>query len=109
MTSFKRFLRGASALVLTGFMTLAVVTAAGGPAGSVSAAATTQPGYWLIGDHGGVYNFGAATALPGISGVSAPFVAAAATPTGKGLWLAASDGTIYTVGDAVTYIEANKA
>jgi hypothetical protein len=74
------------------------------PAGGdprVSAAATSQGGYWLIGADGNVYPF----EVPALGSLSAtpparPIVGAAATPGGGGYWLVGTDGGVFSFGDA---------
>jgi hypothetical protein len=104
---FRSAIRALSAIAMVAAATLTMALGSGpalsaGSASADTAAGTSPaPGYWVIGQYGGVWNFGAAPALGSIPGVSAPLVAAAATPTGRGLWLADSNGRIYTLGDAV--------
>lgn len=61
-------------------------------------------GYWLIGQDGGVFNFGAAPQLvdPEVGKLTAGHQvrSAVATPTGAGLILVSSDGGVFTLGDA---------
>lgn len=61
-------------------------------------------GYWLIGEDGGTFSFGAAPQLPDpevgkLSGDSV-ITCAVATQSGQGLLLAGADGGVYALGDA---------
>ena len=71
------------------------------PAPSTRSAA----GYWVLGDDGGVFSFGAAQFHGSTGGMrlNQPIVGMAATPTGKGYWLVATDGGIFAFGDAGFY------
>jgi hypothetical protein len=64
-----------------------------------------EQGYWLVGDDGGVFAFGAAHYYGSLGNLklNKPIVGMAATPDGKGYWLVASDGGIFTFGDAQYY------
>jgi peptidoglycan hydrolase-like protein with peptidoglycan-binding domain len=58
-------------------------------------------GYWLVGDDGGVFGFGApffgsAAAYPH----RAPVVAMAAAPDGGGYWIVTEDGALFSFGSA---------
>jgi SpoIID/LytB domain protein len=75
------------------------------PSGATVVAVATIPGgtgYWLVGNDGSVFNFGAAPAVGTLRGTvtSAPIVGAASTATGQGLWLVGRDGAVYALGDA---------
>jgi hypothetical protein len=61
-----------------------------------------EQGYWLVGDDGGVFAFGAAHYFGSLGNLklNKPIVGMAATPDGKGYWLVASDGGIFTFGNA---------
>lgn len=62
-------------------------------------------GYWLLGNDGGIFTFGAA-AFHGSTGarrLNKPIVSMAATPSGRGYWLVAADGGIFAFGDAAFY------
>jgi len=62
----------------------------------------TRPGYWILGDDGGVFTYGTA-AFHGSTGnraLNRPVLGLAPTPDGDGYWLVASDGGIFTFGGA---------
>jgi hypothetical protein len=66
------------------------------------AAHPKQPGYWLLGQDGGVFTYGRARFF-GSTGnlrLNAPVVGIASTPTGNGYYLVAEDGGVFTFGDA---------
>jgi hypothetical protein len=61
--------------------------------------AAVPRGYWMLGDDGAVYPFGAAKALGnGPAGVTA--VDVEPTPSGQGYWLLTKDGKVSAHGDA---------
>lgn len=66
-----------------------------------------QDGYWIVGQDGGVFNFGNAPAFTDpVVGKLAPgryIRNAVATSSGAGMWLFASDGGVITLGDAKYY------
>lgn len=59
-------------------------------------------GYWLVGQDGSVYAFGAAHNYGSMRGVhlKKPIVGICALPNGQGYWLVASDGGIFAFGAA---------
>src|ERR1700689_3898174 len=59
-------------------------------------------GYWLLGQDGGIFNYGTARfyGSTGAMHLNQPVVGIAATPSGRGYWLVAADGGIFTFGDA---------
>ncbi|HEU5001863.1 MAG TPA: peptidoglycan recognition family protein [Actinomycetota bacterium] len=59
-------------------------------------------GYWVLGDDGGIFAYGAAQFFGSTGGMhlNAPVVGMAATPAGDGYWLVASDGGIFAYGAA---------
>jgi len=60
-------------------------------------------GYWLVGQDGGVFAFGAAGffgSVPGLGISVRNIVGIVATPTGRGYWLIGSDGGVFSFGDA---------
>jgi len=88
----------------------AQVVADPGPAGASSAHATardtpTSPGYWLLGDDGGVFSYGAARFYGSMGGqtLNRPTVCMASTVNGLGYWLVAQDGGIFSFGGASFY------
>jgi hypothetical protein len=60
-------------------------------------------GYWMVGNDGGIFNYGNASFHGSMGGqhLNAPIVAMAATADGGGYWEVASDGGIFNFGDAV--------
>ncbi len=60
------------------------------------------PGYWLVGEDGGVFNFGSTQFLgsTGALRLNRPIAGVASTPDGDGYWLVASDGGIFAFGGA---------
>jgi len=62
-------------------------------------------GYWLVGDDGGVFAFGAAKFFgsTGAIALRRPIVGMAPTPTGEGYWLVAADGGVFAFGDATFF------
>ena len=63
------------------------------------------PGYWVLGQDGGVFSFGSA-AFAGSTGgmrLNQPVVGMAPNPTGGGYWLVARDGGIFAFGDATFF------
>jgi hypothetical protein len=84
------------------FAATAAAAATSPPGGVSAAAAAATPGYWLVADDGGIFNFGSA-AFHGSTGaltLNEPIVGMASTPSGAGYWLVASDGGIFSFGDA---------
>src|SRR4051812_13754238 len=59
-------------------------------------------GYWLVGNDGGIFTFGAATFFgsTGATRLNSPVLGMAATTDGQGYWLVAGDGGIFTFGAA---------
>jgi hypothetical protein len=68
------------------------------------APAAANPGYWIVGTNGAVYQFGT-TNFGGMQNaqLKAPIVGGAATPDGLGYWMVGSDGGIFSFGDASFY------
>ncbi len=73
-------------------------------------AITSQPiggvgGYWLAGQHGGVFAFGNAQFYGSMGGrpLNKPIVGIAATPNGGGYFEVASDGGVFAFGNAQFY------
>jgi len=64
-----------------------------------------EQGYWMIGDDGDVFAFGAAHYFGGLGNLklNKPIVGMAATIDGNGYWVVASDGGIFTFGNAQYY------
>ncbi len=60
-------------------------------------------GYWMVGNDGGIFNYGNASFHGSMGGqhLNAPIVAMAGTADGGGYWEVASDGGIFNFGDAV--------
>jgi hypothetical protein len=78
--------------------------------GSTSSAVSLEvqaPGYRMVGQDGGVFDFGGAGyygSLPHKNIVPAtPVVGMASTPSGLGYWLVTQGGHVYPFGDAKTY------
>jgi SpoIID/LytB domain protein len=73
----------------------AVTNAVTGPSGG-------DNGYWLLGDDGGIFTFGAAGFYGSTGGMhlNRPVRGMAPTPSQLGYWLVASDGGIFSFGDA---------
>ncbi|HEX3841908.1 MAG TPA: hypothetical protein VHU85_14035 [Acidimicrobiales bacterium] len=86
----------AAAQVLTGI-------GSGGVLASHDAAPPS--GYWLLGDDGGVFSYGAARFYGSMGGqtLNRPTVCMASTVTGQGYWLVAQDGGIFSFGGASFY------
>ena len=63
------------------------------------------PGYWLLGDDGGVFSYGAARFYGSMGGQALvkPTVCMASTVDGAGYWLVAQDGGIFSFGSAAFY------
>ncbi len=61
-----------------------------------------EAGYWIEGNDGGVFSFGAAPFLGSMGGrpLAAPVVGMAATAGGHGYWLVGADGGVFSFGDA---------
>jgi predicted outer membrane repeat protein len=59
-------------------------------------------GYWMVGNDGGIFNYGNAGFHGSMGGqhLNAPIVAMASTADGGGYWEVASDGGIFNFGDA---------
>jgi predicted outer membrane repeat protein len=59
-------------------------------------------GYWMVGNDGGIFNYGNAGFHGSMGGqhLNAPIVAMASTTDGGGYWEVASDGGIFNFGDA---------
>ena len=72
----------------------------GGPGGG--GPAPNGIGFYLVGQDGGVYNFGDARFFGSMGGkpLAKPVVGMAVTPDNKGYWLVAQDGGVFTFGDA---------
>ena len=68
-------------------------------------APTSNGGFFLVSENGGVLGCGDATPLGGVTNlpVVGSIVGIASTPDGKGYWLAASDGGVFAFGDANFY------
>jgi hypothetical protein len=60
----------------------------------------TGNGYWVVTSTGGVYPFGGAEHLTGLSSATSPVVSATPTPDGGGCWLLEANGSVRVVGDA---------
>lgn len=61
-------------------------------------------GYYILGDDGAVYNYGAAQYYGALNGQShAQVVAIVSSNSGNGYWIATSDGHVYPYGDAGNY------
>ncbi|HEY1988314.1 MAG TPA: hypothetical protein VGG43_02515, partial [Acidimicrobiales bacterium] len=110
--SWRRVTRVAIALVglaLVGGQALpaaAQVLSAPSPAAHISARDTpSSPGYWLLGDDGGVFSYGAARFYGSMGGqtLNRPTVCMASTTNGLGYWLVAQDGGIFSFGGASFY------
>ncbi|MDQ3756453.1 MAG: fibronectin type III domain-containing protein [Actinomycetota bacterium] len=65
---------------------------------------TVGQGYAMLGNDGGVFNYGAAGNFGSIPGLglklNQPPIGMSYTPTGKGYWIVAQDGGIFSFGDA---------
>jgi hypothetical protein len=67
--------------------------------------APSGPGYWLLGDDGGIFTYGAANFYGSMGGqpLFRPTVCMASMVNGRGYWLVGSDGGIFTYGAASFY------
>ncbi|MGH9041341.1 MAG: hypothetical protein ACRDZ3_14035 [Acidimicrobiia bacterium] len=65
-------------------------------------AVTAPPGYWLVGQDGGVFSYGGARFFGSTGDVrlNQPIVGLTPTNTGEGYWMVASDGGVFSFGDA---------
>ncbi|MGO9912323.1 MAG: Ig-like domain repeat protein, partial [Acidimicrobiales bacterium] len=79
----------------------------GGSTSSAVSLLVQEPGYRMVGQDGGVFDFGGAGyygSLPHENIVPAtPVVGMASTPTGLGYWLVTQGAHVYPFGDAKTY------
>ena len=97
------------AILLSAALVAGVVSFAGtvtGPAqATVTAAATSPSGGWMVASDGGIFSFGDAKfyGSTGAIKLNQPIAGMAPTPTGAGYWLTASDGGIFSFGDAAFY------
>jgi hypothetical protein len=63
-------------------------------------------GYWLIGQNGSVYPYGAASDLgspASLPSLNAPIISISANPTGGGYWAVGGDGGVFAYGTAQFY------
>ncbi len=67
--------------------------------------APSGPGYWLLGNDGGIFTYGAANFYGSMGGQALfrPTVCMASMVNGRGYWLVGSDGGIFTYGAASFY------
>ena len=66
---------------------------------------TSNIGYYIAANDGGVFAYGSATFYGSLSNtaLNKPIVGMTSTPDGKGYWLVASDGGVFSFGDATFY------
>ena len=97
------FVRAGLALVATALLA-ALPVVSPRPLGAVALTPPPppQPGYWLVGADGSVYNYGSAGDLGSLRGtkLARPIAGMAPTASGAGYWLVGSDGGIFSYGDA---------
>ena len=65
--------------------------------------ASQSPGYWMVGNDGGVFSFGGAPfegSVPALGIHVKNIVAMVPTADGKGYWMIGSDGGVFAFGDA---------
>jgi len=79
--------------------------AAGSPHTVVLTGRGSPPGYYLLGQDGGIFALGDAPFKGSAAAVatSTNAVAMATTPSGRGYWIATRDGNVYPFGDAADF------
>jgi hypothetical protein len=60
-------------------------------------------GYWMLGNDGKVYSYGAANDYGSVDELVSPAAGIAPTPSGKGYWVATEGGGVNAFGDAVYF------